>query len=89
MNMIAWVVAGGAMGWLASLLMKTDAPKSVLTDVLVGATGAFIGGYLFGPMLGGTAINAPGFGVTPFVVSVFGAVILLIVARMLRRAGTQ
>jgi uncharacterized membrane protein YeaQ/YmgE (transglycosylase-associated protein family) len=89
MNLIAWLVAGGVVGWLASLSMKTDAKQGVLIDIVIGAAGAFVGGYFFAPMIAGSAAVAPGFAVTPFVVSVFGAVAALIITRMLRRAASQ
>lgn len=89
MNLIAWLVAGGVVGWLASLTMKTDAKQGMLIDIVVGAAGAFVGGYFFAPMIGGVAVDPQAFGMTAFVVSVFGAVAALIITRMLRRAASQ
>jgi uncharacterized membrane protein YeaQ/YmgE (transglycosylase-associated protein family) len=89
MNLIAWLVAGGVVGWLASLSMKTDAKQGVLIDIVIGAAGAFVGGYFFAPMIAGGAADPQGLGLTPIVVSVFGAVAALIITRMLRRAASQ
>ena len=48
MGLIVWLVIGGVVGWLASLVMRTDAQQGLLLNIVVGIVGAFIGSLLFG-----------------------------------------
>ncbi len=52
MNFIIWIIVGGIIGWLASLIMKTDAQQGVLLNVVVGIIGAVLGGWLISPLVG-------------------------------------
>ncbi|RQP23147.1 GlsB/YeaQ/YmgE family stress response membrane protein [Piscinibacter terrae] len=83
MNIIIWLVVGGLIGWVASMLMRT--PEGVLMNVVVGIVGAFIGGWLLSPYLGGGTINAHDFSLPSLIVSLLGAIILLAVVNLLRR----
>jgi len=76
MGIIIWLIVGGVVGWLASMVMKTDAQQGILLNVVVGIVGAFIGGWLIGPLVGAGSIN-DGFSIMSFVVSLVGAIILL------------
>ncbi len=87
-NLIVWLVVGGIVGWIASLIMKTDAQQGVFLNIVVGVVGAGIAGFLISPMVGVPSINENAFSLGAFVVSLLGAVILLGVVRMLRgRSG--
>jgi uncharacterized membrane protein YeaQ/YmgE (transglycosylase-associated protein family) len=83
MNLIIWLVVGGLIGWVASALMHSGG--GILLNVVVGIAGAFIGGWLFGPMVGAGTINSGDFSVRGLVVSLLGAVVLLAVVTLLRR----
>ena len=89
MGIIIWLIVGGIIGWLASLIMKTDAQQGILLNVIVGIVGAFLGGWL-GNMLGigGANINE-GFSVTGFIISLIGAVILLAIVNLFRRGRVR
>ena len=52
MNFIIWLVIGGIIGWLASLVMRTDAQQGVVLNVVVGIIGALLGGWLISPLVG-------------------------------------
>lgn len=82
MNVI-WLVAGGLIGWVASMLMRT--PEGILMNVVVGIVGAFIGGWLLSPYFGGGTIDAQDFSLPSLVVSLLGAIILLAAVNLLRR----
>ena len=84
MGLIIWLVVGGVIGWLASLVMRTDAQQGILLNIVVGIIGAFIGGLLFA----GGSINA-GISVTSFIVSLVGAIILLAVVNLIRRGSVR
>lgn len=85
MGIIAWIVLGGLAGWLASVLVRGTG-LGILADILVGIVGAFIGGLIFNA-LGGHGVT--GFNVWSFVVAVVGAVVLLLIVRLLTGGRTR
>jgi uncharacterized membrane protein YeaQ/YmgE (transglycosylase-associated protein family) len=88
MGIIIWLIVGGVVGWLASMVMKTDAQQGILLNVVVGIVGAFIGGWLIGPLVGAGSIN-DGFSIMSFVVSLVGAIILLAIVNLFRRGRVR
>jgi uncharacterized membrane protein YeaQ/YmgE (transglycosylase-associated protein family) len=84
MNIIIWLIVGGLIGWLASVFMGTDGRQGVVLNVVVGIIGAILGGWLLGGLFGGATINQGDFSASGLVVSFFGAVILLAVAKLTR-----
>ncbi len=89
MNFIAWLIIGGLIGWVASMIMKTDAQQGILLNVIVGIVGAFIGGLLLSPLFGIGTINNAGVSVPSLLVSLGGAVILLAVVNLFRRGRAR
>jgi len=85
MNFIIWIVVGGILGWLASLVMRTDASQGLLLNVVVGIVGALIGGWLLAPLFGTGTINQNDFSLSSLLVSFLGAVILLAIVNLVRR----
>ena len=85
MNFIIWLVIGGVLGWLASIIMKTDAQQGIGLNIVVGIVGALIGGWLIAPLLGAGTINQGDFSVMGLVASLIGAIILLAVVNLVRR----
>ena len=83
-GIIVWLIVGGIVGWLASLVMRTDAQQGILLNIVVGIIGAFIGGMIFGR---GDINNS--LGVTPFLVSLLGAIILLAIVNLVRRGSVR
>lgn len=88
MNLILWLVLGGILGWLASILMKTDAQQGLLLNVVVGIVGAMVSGWLISPLVGVATINQDNFSLPGLLVSFVGAVILLAVVNLFRRRRT-
>ena len=84
-NLIIWLIVGGIIGWLASIIMRTDAQQGVFLNIIVGIVGAFIGGLIIS---GGSINNAP-LNVTSFIVSLLGAVILLAIVNLVRRGRVR
>lgn len=82
MNIILWIVFGGLVGWLASIIMKTDAEMGIGSNIIVGILGALIGGWIV-TLFGGPTVT--GFNITSFIVAIIGAVILLVIVRGFRR----
>lgn len=89
MNFIIWLVVGGLIGWVASMLMRTDGQQGILLNVVVGIVGAFIGGWLLAPMFGVGTINQDNFSVGSLAVSLLGAVILLAIVNLVRRGRVR
>jgi uncharacterized membrane protein YeaQ/YmgE (transglycosylase-associated protein family) len=85
MNFIIWIIVGGILGWLASLVMRTDAQQGLLLNIVVGIIGALLGGWLLAPLFGTGTINQNDFSVTSLLVSFLGAVILLAIVNLFRR----
>ena len=56
MGLIMWLIVGGVIGWLASLIMQTDGSQGIVANILVGIVGAFIGGMILSR---GDINNAP------------------------------
>lgn len=87
MNFVIWLVVGGVLGWLASIVMKTDRQQGIFLNVVVGIVGAFIGGLLLAPLFGTGTINSSTFSVGSLAVSFVGAVILLAIVNLIRSRG--
>jgi len=89
MNIIIWLIVGGLIGWIASMIMKTDAQQGVILNVVVGIIGAMLGGWLISPMLGHGEINTGDFSLGGLLVSLLGAVILLAIVNLFRRGRAR
>jgi uncharacterized membrane protein YeaQ/YmgE (transglycosylase-associated protein family) len=89
MNFIIWLVVGGLIGWIASLIMRTDAQQGVLLNVVVGIIGALLGGWLLAPMFGTGTINQNDFSLAGLGVSLLGAIILLAIVNLVRRGSPR
>jgi uncharacterized membrane protein YeaQ/YmgE (transglycosylase-associated protein family) len=89
MNIIIWLIVGGIIGWLASLMMKTDGQQGIILNVVVGIVGAMLGGWLLSPLLGAGTINQDNFSLPALVVSFLGAAILLAIVNLVRRGRVR
>jgi len=90
MGFIIWLIVGGIIGWIASMIMKTDAQQGALMNIIVGIVGAFLGGWLGGMLLGdGGTINSGDFSLSGLLMSLLGAVVLLAIVNMFRRGRVR
>jgi len=89
MNFIIWLIVGGLIGWVASMIMKTDAQQGIFLNVVVGIVGAMIGGWLISPLIGAGTINQSDFSLAGLFVSLVGAVVLLAVVNLFRRGRVR
>ncbi len=85
MGIILWLIIGGIVGWLASIVMRTNAQQGILLNIVVGIVGAFIAGMIFN---GGT-INQNPLSVSNFLISLLGAIVLLAIVNMFRRGTVR
>src|SRR5215210_3370611 len=88
MGFLIWLIIGGIVGWLASLVMRTDGQQGILLNVIVGIVGAFLGGLLISPLVGVGTIN-DGISIGSILVSLIGAVILLAIVNLFRRGRVR
>jgi uncharacterized membrane protein YeaQ/YmgE (transglycosylase-associated protein family) len=80
-NLIVWLVAGAVIGWIASMVMHTDAQQGTILNIVVGVVGALIAGLL----LNQPTINQNVFNLNALVISLIGAIVLLAVVNLVRR----
>ena len=88
MGILVWLIVGGVVGWLASIIMRTDAQQGILLNVVVGIIGALLAGFIVSPMLGIGTIN-DGISLATFLVSLVGAIILLAIVNLFRRGRVR
>ncbi len=84
MNFLVWIVFGAIAGWIASIIMKTDAQQGALTNIIVGIVGAFLGGFIMN-LFGQPGVS--GFNFYSILVAVVGAAVLLWLYRTFARRG--
>lgn len=89
MNIVLIIVIGGILGWLASLVMRTDGQQGLILNVVVGVVGAILAGLLISPLLGDRPITAGDFDIGSLVVSFIGALILLAIVNLFRRGSVR
>ena len=83
-NILVWLVLGGIIGWIASLIMRTDAQQGILLNIVVGIIGAFIGALVFyrGNMQQPVTLSS-------FIVALLGAILFLALVNLFRRGQVR
>jgi len=81
MGIIAWIILGGLAGWIASIIMRTNAEQGMFMNIIVGIIGALIGGFIV-QLLGGPDVS--GFDLSSLLVATFGAVVFLAIVKAVR-----
>lgn len=89
MNLIIALIIGGIIGWLASIVMRTDAQQGIFLNIVVGIIGSLLGGFLLGPMLGGGSLLSGNFDIRSLIVALLGAIILLAIVNLFRRGSVR
>jgi uncharacterized membrane protein YeaQ/YmgE (transglycosylase-associated protein family) len=89
LNFIIWVIVGGLIGWVASLVMRTDAQQGTLLNIVVGIVGAFLAGLVLTPLFGVSSINSGNFSLPGLLISLLGAIILLAIVNLFRRGTVR
>jgi len=88
-NFIVWIILGGILGWIASMIMRTDAQQGTLLNIIVGIVGAFLAGMFLSPLFGIGTINQNNFSIPSLLVSLLGAIILLGIVNLFRRGSVR
>jgi uncharacterized membrane protein YeaQ/YmgE (transglycosylase-associated protein family) len=89
MNFILWLVIGGILGWIASIIMHTNAQQGIFLNIVVGIIGAMVAGFLLTPLFGIGTINQDSFSLPALFVSLLGAIILLAIVNLFRRGTVR
>ena len=89
MGLIIWLIIGGIVGWLASIIMRTDAQQGLLLNIIVGIIGELIGGWLFSGLLGEGTLNQNPLDLGSILVSLLGAIVLLGIVNLFRRGTVR
>jgi uncharacterized membrane protein YeaQ/YmgE (transglycosylase-associated protein family) len=84
-NIISWIIVGGIAGWVASMIAGTNRDQGWVENVIVGIIGAFLGGLIFSFFGASGAVTGP-WNLTSFIVAIIGAIVLLFILRLIRRA---
>ena len=89
MGLIILIIVGGILGWLASIVMRTDGQQGILLNVVVGIIGALLAGFILNPLIGGGNIMSGDFSASALLVSFLGAVVLLAIVNLFRRRSIR
>jgi len=88
-NFIVWMIAGGMIGWIARVIMPTNAKQGALSNIIIGIVGAFLSGLLLTPLFGVSTINQNNFSLASLLISMLGAIILQAIVNLFRRNTTD
>ncbi|MET0377080.1 MAG: GlsB/YeaQ/YmgE family stress response membrane protein [Rhizorhabdus sp.] len=89
MGLIVLLVVGGLIGWVASMIMRTDGQQGIFLNIVVGIVGALLAGFLITPLIGGAPITSGVISIQSVVVSLIGAVVLLAIINVFRRGAVR
>ena len=89
MGLIILLVVGGLIGWVASMIMRTDGQQGIFLNIVVGIVGALLAGFLITPLIGGVPITSGVIGIQSVLVSLFGAIVLLAIVNLVRRGSVR
>jgi len=88
-NLILILIVGGLIGWIASIVMRTNAQQGILLNIVVGIVGALLAGFLLAPLFGTGTITSGNFSLSALLVSLLGAIILLAIVNLFRRGAVR
>jgi uncharacterized membrane protein YeaQ/YmgE (transglycosylase-associated protein family) len=88
-NFVIWIVVGGLLGWIASLIMRTDSQQGPLLNIVVGIIGALLAGLLLTPLFGSGTINQGDFSLSGLLISLLGAIVLLAIVNLFQRGTVR
>lgn len=89
MGLIIVLIVGGILGWLASIVMRTDGQQGIFLNIVVGIVGALLAGFILTPLLGGAPITSGAFDIRSLLVSFLGAIVLLAIVNLVRRGSVR
>lgn len=89
MGILILLIVGGLIGWVASIIMRTDAQQGIVLNVVVGIVGALLAGFIVTPLIGGAPITSGAINLQTILVSLLGSVVLLAIINLARRGTVR
>ena len=89
MGLIILLVVGGLIGWVASMIMRTDGQQGIFLNIVVGIIGAMLAGFIITPLIGGAPITSGTISIQSIIVSLIGAIVLLAIINLFRRGTVR
>lgn len=89
MSWIIAIVMGGIIGWVASIVMKTDAQQGIFLNIIIGCVGSILGRFLFGGFLGGGQLRGNAFDPMTLLTAFLGAILLIGIVNLVRRGKVR
>ena len=89
MGLIILLVVGGLIGWVASMIMRTDGQQGIFLNIVVGIVGAVLAGFVVTPLIGGAPITSGVVNIQSVLVSLLGAIVLLAIVNLVRRGSVR
>jgi len=89
MGLLILLVVGGVIGWIASMIMRTDAQQGIVLNVVVGIIGSFLAAFLLSPLLGVPPITSGAITASTLIISLLGAIVLLAIVNLVRRGTVR
>lgn len=89
MGIIILFIVGGLIGWVASMIMRTDGQQGIILNVVVGVVGALLAGFIVTPLIGGAPITSGVISIQSVLVSLVGAIVLLAIINLVRRGSIR
>ena len=89
MGLIVLLIVGGLIGWVASMIMRTDGQQGIMLNVVVGIVGALLAGFIVTPLIGGAPITSGVISIQSVLVSLVGAIVLLAIINLFRRGSVR
>ena len=89
MGILIWLIIGGICGWIASMIMRTDAQQGIVLNVVVGIIGSFLAAFLLSPLLGVPPITSGAITASTLIISLLGAIVLLAIVNLVRRGTVR
>ncbi|USU11271.1 GlsB/YeaQ/YmgE family stress response membrane protein [Sphingomonadaceae bacterium OTU29THOMA1] len=89
MGFIVLLIVGGIIGWVASMIMRTDGQQGIFLNVVVGIIGALLAGFIITPLIGGAPITSGVISIQSIIVSLVGAIVLLAIINLFRRGAVR
>jgi uncharacterized membrane protein YeaQ/YmgE (transglycosylase-associated protein family) len=89
MGLIILLIVGGLIGWVASMIMRTDGQQGIFLNIVVGIVGALLAGFILTPLVGGAPITSGEISLPSILLSLLGAIVLLAIINLFRRGSVR
>jgi len=88
-GLIILLIVGGVIGWVASMIMRTNGQQGIVLNIVVGIVGALLAGFIVTPLIGGAPITSGVISLQSIIVSLVGSVVLLAIINLFRRGTVR